>query len=558
MDRTTSFAALILLCIVSLLAVLVFSPLSETAALSEPLASGEVPPQEASDALVNAQLDVPLDFTPEFTVTLPIVMRNHRYPLPCTLESPFSIEIAAISQVIPDDTLDATERAMAEIEWQERVEDGYPTLVQALADSGACWTRIELKWRQIQPEPPPADYSYDDLEWFDERIQLLSDAGVQIIAIVHDAPYWAAEERPGPIYPEQVPAFAQFLTDMVGRYKQPPYNIHHWQLWNEPDQTEQLPVWLGGYGFDGDLYADMLAHAYPAIKTVDPNATVLMGGIAYDWFEEYGYGPFYRYFPDDVMAWGGGQYIDVTSFHYFPDFYREWERWNVYGPPTCGDVHDGSGTPYEAGGIDIIAKTNHFSNRMRVCAGVDKPIWITEMGQHGRAGDLGSLGQQANYVLQGYARALSVGVKNITWFALVSPWYDTHQQGLLYEDDWSPKPAFFTYQTMVRELTGYRYSRTLDVPKVEGYAFRNHLGHEQVLAWSWGEELESGSLTFAPANVLRVVDREGQATYIQDGSWRDADDTAGSVTIRLPAVPVDPDPEDSTRYTAEPLIISKW
>jgi hypothetical protein len=557
MDRTTSFATVFLLCIVTALAVLVVSPLSRSAALSQSLVPGEVPPPEASDSLAITQLDAPLDFTPQFTVSLPIVMRDYRYRPPCSIDSPFSIEIAAIHQVVPDDTLDATERAMAEIEWLERVEEGYPTLVQALADSGACWTRIELKWSQIQPEPPPAPYSDYDLEWFDERIQLLSDAGIQIIAVVHDAPYWAAEETAGPIYPERVPDFAQFLTDMVGRYKQPPYNIHHWQMLNEPDQTEQ-EGWPGGYGFDGDLYADMLAHAYPAIKAVDPGATVLMGGIAYDWFEEYeNAGPFYRYFPDDVMASGGGDFMDATSFHYFPDFYREWERWNSISP-TCGIVDDGLGTPYEAGGIDVIAKTNHFGNRMRVCAGVDKPIWITEMGQHGLEGDLDSLEQQANFVLQGYARALAVGVNNITWFALVSPDYDSHQQGLLYEDDWSPKPAFYTYQTMVYELTGYRYSRTLDVPKVEGYAFRNDLGHEQVLAWSWGEAPESGSLTFTSANFLRVVDREGKVTYVQDGDWRDADDITGSVTIRLPAVPVDPDPTDSTRYTAEPLIISAW
>ena len=558
MDRISLFATVLLLLVVAVLTVLVVSPLSKSAALSEPLASGEVPSLEASDSLAIAQLGAPLDFTPMFTVTLPVVSKNYRYLPPCTLQSPFSIEIAAIHQVVPGDTLDATERAVAEIEWLERVEESYPTLVQALADSGACWTRIELKWSQIQPEPPPAPYSDYDLEWFDERIQLLSDAGIQIMAVVHDAPYWAAEETAGPLYPERVPDFAQFLTDMVGRYRQSPYNIHHWQLWNEPDQTEQ-EGWPGGYGFDGDLYADMLAQAYPAIKDVDSSATVLMGGIAYDWFEEYACcGPFYRYFPDDVMAAGGGRYMDATSFHYFPDFYREWERWNIYGPPTCGIVDDGLGDPYYAKGIDIIAKTRHFRNRMQVCAGVSKPIWLTEMGEHGFAGDPPSLDQQARYVLQGYARALAIGMKNITWFALVSPPYDSHQQGLLYEDDWSPKPAFYTYETMVYELTGYRYSRTLDVPKVEGYAFRNDAGQEQVVAWSWGEALESGLLTFTPANLLRVVDREGRVTSVADGSWRDKDDIVGSVTIRLPAVPAAPDPALLKRYTAEPLIISNW
>ena len=559
MNRTTSLVAVFLLCVVCMLAVLAVSPLSETAAFSEPPAHSELPLLEASDTLAILHLDTPLDFTPEFTVTLPVVFKSYRYRPPCTPESPFSNEIAAIHQIVPDELWATPERARAEAEWLERIDEGFPTLVEALADSGACWTRVELKWSQIQPEPPPADYDFDELAWFDERLQLLADSGVQIIALVHGVPDWAGEEAAGPIYQEQVPDFAQFLTDLVSRYKQPPYNVHHWQLFNEPDQTEQ-EGWPGGYGFDGDLYADMLAQAYPAIKAVDSSAIVLMGGIAYDMFEEYeeSDGPFYRYFPDDVMAAGGGSFIDATSFHYFPDFVREWERWNIYGPPTCGIVDDGLGTSYYAKGIDIIAKTRHFRNRMRVCAGVDKPIWLTELGEHGFDGDLPSLEQQARYVLQGYARALAVGVENITWFALVSPPYDYHQQGLLYEDDWSPKPAFYTYQTLTYELAGFQYSHTLDVPKVEGYVFRNDSGLEKVVAWSWGEVHESGSLTFAPASQLQVVDREGQLSLIRDGGPGDADQVPGSVTIRLPAVPVVPDPALLKRYTAEPLIISKW
>jgi hypothetical protein len=320
-------------------------------------------------------------------------------------------------------------------------------------------------------------------------------------------------------------------------------------MFNEPDHEE---CW----GPVGDEYAHMLEYASPAIKAVDPGATVLMGGVAYDAFTEYPDGGFNRYFPDDVMAAGGQAFLDATNFHFFPGFTLEWERWTIGYPPTCGDVEDRLGDSYEAVGVDVMAKASHFRNRLRVCFNVDKPIWLTEMGEHGFESDLPSLEQQARYVFQGYARALAAGMENVTWFALVSPPYDPWQQGLLYEDDWSPKPAFYAYQTMTSELTGYQYAYALDVPKAEAYVFRNSAGHERAVAWSWGEVHESAALTFAPATEVRIVDREGRVSFIQDGRLGDVDQTPGSVTIRLPAVPPIPDPALLLRYTAEPLIIS--
>ena len=227
MDRTTSLVTALLLIFILLIAVLVVSPLSETAAFAEPAAYSEVPLQ-AADASAISYLDDPLVFTPSFTVTLPIVLHGYRYRPPCSPESPFSLEIAAINQIVPDETRDAPERALAEAEWLDRIEEGFPTLVEALADSGACWTRVELKWSQIQPNPPPAPYHFT---FFDERLQLLADSGVQIVGLVNGVPDWAGEHELGPIYrsspehPDRIPDFTQFLTDLVSRYKQPPYSI---------------------------------------------------------------------------------------------------------------------------------------------------------------------------------------------------------------------------------------------------------------------------------------------------------------------------------------------
>ncbi len=540
---------------VSILAVLLLSSIVFTA----PVPASAPPGGMANGSQAAAPV---MEAAPVF---LPLVMNNARYQPACTADSPFGLAIAALYQVQPGSELT-----------QALVEDGL--LLQALKESGTCWTHIGIDWSQIQPDAPvdgqPPVYRWG---WYDQTLALVAGTGVQLNAVIEFVPDWARGEpypdlRCTHVDPDRLDEFAQFLTDLVSRYKEPPWNIHHWELRNEPDGTtaDRADVGQGCGGFRADLYAQMLAVAYPAIKAADPTATVLMGGVAHDWFtENYPVSPpdgkFYRYFPDEVMANGGGAYVDATNFHFFHDYFQEWERWDPNSEdrrkgwlpaPTCGDLFDGEGQEYEAGGIDLIAKTTHFRNRLSTCFGVNKPVWITELAEHGYPGDPVSLAQQARYVIQGQLRGLAAGVENITWFALVTPPYDPAEQGLL-DQDFTPKPAYRAYQTLMRELAGYEYSHTLTDPGVEGYVFRNVWQHETTVAWAWGAPSQPAYLTFAPAFRLRVVDREGTVSYIQDGGVGDTDGTQnGSIRLQLPAPPVDPSP-DPPRLTAEPLFITK-
>jgi len=475
---------------------------------------------------------------------LPLVASER---LPCSTSSPFGLQIAALHQVTQSDSGSAVPQA--EAEWLARYDEEFPALTQALKASGACWARVRVDWALIQPHPPPADYAWGP--YHDDKLRQVAKTGVQLIAHVDNIPEWAADLAYGPIHRDRLDDFAQFLTDLVNQYQQAPYNIRHWELFNEPDRTF-LADHRGGWGLNAGQYAEMLAMAYGVIKAADPDATVLMGGVAHDWFLEYG-GPFYRYFPDEVIqAAGPGDNVpwDVTNLHYFPDFHKEWERWdpesedriNGWLPaPTCGDLFDSEGKPYETGGIDLIAKVSHFVNRMRTCFGVEKPVWVTELGEHGHPGDPDSLAQQARYVVQGYARGLAAGVKNIVWFVLVSPPYDYQTQGLLYQEGWSPKPAFYAYQTLTFELGGYTYTHALGVPDVEGYVFRDAADREKTVAWGIVDP-ESGNtvpLIFAPANRLRVVDLLGSVTFVDDGGAGDADgEVNGVVQLRMTADPV--------------------
>ena len=489
----------------------------------------------------------------EASFFLPIIAHYRQGP---DIRSPFSLQIAALHQVLQGAPRNETfpNKNSEEILGSLSSENSpFESLKSALKVSGADWSRVRVEWEQIEPNAPipgqPPDYNW---QFHDDGLRIVAEAGVRIIATLSDSPAWAADEPCAPIYTDRLDEFSRFIKDLVYRYRGHPYYINHWELVNEPDSNRYTSGHLSGHGcwaYDGDQYAEMLAVAHQAIKKADPQATVLMGGIAYDWFEEYG-GPFNRYFSDDVMENGGGAYLDGLNLHFYTDFSAEWDRWNPdsadrrYGwipAPTCGIVDDGVGTAYDVQGFDIVAKTTHLQNRMNACYGVSKPVWVTEVGAHGYPADQNSLDSQARYVIKVYARALSAGVKNITWFSLDRPPYDRFEQSLL-NPDFSPKPAFFAYQTLTSELDGY-YEYSHDRNRcywdnsgvtcyVEAYIFKDESQNEKTVAWG------STSLKFS-AHTLRVVDRFGKETIIRDGSNKDEDGIAdGKVKLGLSEEPV--------------------
>ena len=59
---------------------------------------------------------------------------------------------------------------------------------------------------------------------------------------------------------------------------------------------------------------------------------MLLGGIAYDWFYDQNNGNFNRYFLDDVLTAGGGDYFDIMNFHQYPAFASNWLPPGSEGP----------------------------------------------------------------------------------------------------------------------------------------------------------------------------------------------------------------------------------
>lgn len=202
---------------------------------------------------------------------------------------------------------------------------------------GAGWNRWPLYWDRVEFEPAAWDWSaYDSLVQSDLR------HGLQVNAILLGRPeFWQDGESIAnlhePIFadgtdsaPNGIPInpdnpWAQFVHRSVARYKPggilarlhgfaADEGIRVWEIWNEPD----FPLfWQGG----SKAYARLLKTAAIVIKTLDPQATVLFGGMLYASHENF-LSHVLREFQNDPLRQKYGWFVDVIAIHSYDDPWR--------------------------------------------------------------------------------------------------------------------------------------------------------------------------------------------------------------------------------------------
>jgi hypothetical protein len=403
---------------------------------------------------------------------------------------------------------------------------------QEMAAAGARWTNVHLHWQDVETQPG----QYNWAKW-DALLAAASAHDSQVIATIGGNPSWAADTACGPIHAEHLQDFANFMATAAARYGGSPYNVLHWALYNEPDNANPVDFpWLGGcwganhphaaQGAGGAAYANMLSHIYPAIKAGNPDAQVLLGGLAYEYWYQTDGGPFDYYFLSDLLNAGGAAYFDIINFHYYPAW--AW-RWADAG----GDRYKGN----------IYGKARSIFDEVKQIGGEEKPIACTEVGYptEGPAGQALVYSEElsSRYVMQVYARAMFTGIHPVIWLEGVDePWLE-YSYGLL-RPDLSKKQPYYSYQTMAKEVSGATgVTARRDYPaNVEGYDFVLN-GSAKTVLWVLGEHNVNQAFPLeAAGGVLRIVDRLGAKHLIEDGSAGDLDgEQDGKVVISLDADP---------------------
>jgi hypothetical protein len=399
-----------------------------------------------------------------------------------------------------------------------------PETTSRAANTGAAWVRMRLYWNLIEPEnTTPGEYRWSP--GLDQELASYAANGVRVVLTLMGNPGWAATYPAGPIDRVSLGELTQFMQAVVARYGAPPYNVKHWEIYNEPDNAAEWRASDGGHGYFGanpQAYVDVLEAVYQPVKQVDPAAQVVFGGMAYDGWDS----GFSQSFLDDVLAImrANGRYpFDMMNFHYYPLFAYKWEPLSP--------------------GIDIIAKTNYIRSKMAEY-GADQPLICTETSMWSNCIDedvevlCGSDEKQSRYVPQVYARSQAAGLDFSIWYML----YDVDESwawdyGLL-DAGLDPKPSHLAYLTLGQYLALTDYSRTLPLAEtcsaeIEAYEFlEQDQTHRIIVTWT-NDDLDHRLRL--PAESLARVGKYGDETTIYDGDDGQVD---GHVELNIGPSPV--------------------
>lgn len=164
------------------------------------------------------------------------------------------------------------------------IQEAPPTRsdVRKMRRSGVGAVRVAFTW--FNQEPQPGLHQWGET---DATVGAITRAGARVLPIVNTVPVWVAPLSP--VTPPLGSPFAEaawqsHLQALASRYgpggtyaaTHPAFKpIRTWQLWNE----ENLTAYWGSFP-DPPAYARLVELGAAALRSVDPSARVMIGGLS--------------------------------------------------------------------------------------------------------------------------------------------------------------------------------------------------------------------------------------------------------------------------------------
>jgi len=300
-------------------------------------------------------------------------------------------------------------------------------------DLGFDWAKSFVNWATVEPERGKLNWNDPD-----NIVKAFGDQKLKILMRVHGTPVWA---RPNDTMfthpPYDLHDYETFITALATRYKG---QVAAYEIGNEPNLNYE---W--GYKTpDPASYTAMLKVAYQAIKRVDPQATVVSGGLA---------------------TTGDGSATATGDLIYLQGMYTAGAKgyFDVLGshPYSYGHAPD----EVDQYGLSLSRVAEQYAV-MQANGDAATPIWITELGwvlhspwdldEHQASGV--SAAQQAEYLVRSYQKVQAEWpfVQGIFIFNLdfsTVPWYPAREPMRWYailNPDGTPRPAYSQLRQMQR------------------------------------------------------------------------------------------------------------
>jgi hypothetical protein len=160
--------------------------------------------------------------------------------------------------------------------------------------AGLDWVRVELGWREIEPNPPVGGVHSYRWQAADRLVRAVASRGMELMAMPMATPAWAESApaaamgcgRRAAVARERIADYGSFVEAIGERYGRsgsfwaanpelPQIPITRFEIANEPNWNA---FWCPEP--DPERYASLLATAADRIHAVDPQARVFLGGLA--------------------------------------------------------------------------------------------------------------------------------------------------------------------------------------------------------------------------------------------------------------------------------------
>lgn len=281
---------------------------------------------------------------------------------------------------------------------------------------GAGWNRWPLYWDRVER-------TADSWHWasYDELVAADVGKGLQINAVLLGRPPFRQDGESIANLFEPVFAdgndhstldvsfnpdnpWAQFVFRVVSRYKPggtlaskrgfpEDAGVRVWEIWNEPD----LPAfWRGG----PMAYARLLKVAAIVVNTVDPDATVMFGGLLFAGGDNF-LSSVLQHFKNDELRAEYDWFFDAVAVHSYDDPWR--------GGWLTKVVQD---TLAE---YDLVRPVWVNETGVSVWDDYPGPVWATAAEERLR---LATVQQQANYLIMSAAFAWAKGARRVFYHQL--------------------------------------------------------------------------------------------------------------------------------------------
>jgi plastocyanin len=309
--------------------------------------------------------------------------------------------------------------------WWDYTDEQRIALLDKLDAAGIRWVRIDVSWPTVQPSRGTI------ADWYVELLDFVVDAararGIDVLATLYRTPGWANGGSSSNVPPLEEADYAWIANWLASHFRG---RIAGWEVYNEPNSDTF---------FTGTprRYAAILMAAYPALKSGDPGADVVLGGPANQdpvWLEA-------------VYKAGARDSFDVMAVH-------------AYMSPSDLPPETNNGT------IWTLAATSKTLDLMQRFGDGDKEIWLTEYGwsAHPNRGDElnwhrgVTQEQQADYLVRSlvYLGANRPYVTKVFWYNERNrATGHAHEDGFgLLNRDLSEKPAFAAAKAFLTGETG--------------------------------------------------------------------------------------------------------